>query len=136
MTTEGTVVVVEDEPSIALLESEVLEEAGFKVESFTLGHEALRYLSSQGADLIVLDYFLPDMNGSEFVEALSEETAAGAVTSGTTCEPPVVVVSGHSDPRVAREMKEAGVLDYIVKDPSLRFLEELPRTVRMVLDQR
>ena len=123
MTTEFTVVVVEDEPSIAYLESEVLEEAGFKVESFALGQAALDRLAEGKADLIVLDYFLPDMNGSEFVAALA----------GGAADLPILAVSGHSDPRVIAALKNAGVLEYIVKDPSLKFLDELPKAVRTAL---
>jgi len=121
------ILLVEDEPSIAALEREALERAGFEVEEVRLGAHALEYLATEvRIALLVLDYRLPDMTGGDVVSALGER-----ITSL-----PVVVVTGYPDPAVESWMRAAGVYDYLVKDADLMFLDDLPRVVRSALPDR
>ncbi len=118
------VLLVEDEPSIALLEREVLERAGFRVEDVGRGERALECLESrQMLALMVLDYRLPDMTGGDVVAVLGDR-----ITSL-----PVVMVTGHPDPEVEARMRAAGVYDYIVKDFGLKFLDRLPEVARAAI---
>jgi two-component system KDP operon response regulator KdpE len=114
----ATVLVVEDEPSVAMLESEILERAGFAVEQVALGRRALAILEARDVAVVIADYTMPDMNGADFVAALRGRS-----------EVPVIAVTGHSDPAVERRMREAGVFDFFVKDGGLKFLKELPEAV-------
>jgi len=57
-------------------------------------------------DLILLDYVLPDLDGLEFLEAL-----AGSVTP----LPPVIMLTGEGNEKVAVEAMKTGVRDYLVK---------------------
>jgi len=66
-TTRGTILVVEDDPGISMLERRRLERAGYGVVCATTAEEALVYVE-QGVALIVLDQGLPDATGLEFHE--------------------------------------------------------------------
>ncbi|MFG1949243.1 response regulator transcription factor [Nonomuraea sp. NPDC048826] len=65
----GTVLVVEDEKAIRDLLRRYLERAGHGVLTTGSGAEALRLLQAGGADLMVLDLGLPDLDGTEVLRA-------------------------------------------------------------------
>ncbi len=116
-----TVLLVEDDESIAILERESLEECGFRVRATGLGQGALESLEKCGAlALLVLDYRLPDMTGADIVEALGDRIATL----------PVVMVTGYPDPAIEARMRAAGVFDYIIKDMGLEFLDSLPKAAQ------
>jgi DNA-binding response OmpR family regulator len=65
-----TILVVEDEPLIALFIRDVLEEAGFGVESAATANEARQRFKMNGADFhaAIIDVGLPDHPGDELVQ--------------------------------------------------------------------
>ncbi|MEM7582188.1 MAG: response regulator [Acidobacteriota bacterium] len=121
------VLLVEDEPSIAILEREVLESNGFQVEDVRLGRQALQHIEANDRlALLVLDYVLPDMTGGDIVEALGQRIESL----------PTLVVTGYPDPQVADRLRQAGISDYIIKDMDLSFLEALPVAARAAIDSQ
>ncbi len=114
----ATVLVVEDEPSVAMLETEVLERAGFEVEQVSLGRRALEIIEPKGIEVVVADFTMPDMTGADFLTELRRSSQV-----------PVIAVTGHSNPEVEALMREAGAFEFLVKDPGLKFLDELPKAV-------
>ncbi len=125
MTEAPTVLLVEDEAPIALLEREALERSGFRVKTVALGQRALECLSlDDEPTLLILDYRLPDMTGADVIEALGERIE----------RLPVVVITGYPDPEVERSMRAAGIDDYLIKDLGFRFLDILPDIARAVVD--
>ena len=66
MATRGqTVLVVEDEASIASFVALYLKNAGYRVQTAGTGQEALDALSHDRPDLVILDLMLPDIDGIE-----------------------------------------------------------------------
>ena len=59
------VMIVEDEPSIALMLAYNLEAAGFAVERIERGDEAELRLAEEPPDLLILDWMLPGVSGLE-----------------------------------------------------------------------
>jgi PAS domain S-box-containing protein len=124
---------VEDDDDVALLIRRTLERAGHQVAScrtaadalIVLGHsqdEAGRqsgHPNHERFDLVLLDHRLPDMAGLELLQALVREGIAV----------PCIVVTAHGDEQLAARVLQAGALDYVVKDPALTFLGELPKRV-------
>lgn len=102
-----TVVIVEDDPMIAELNRRYAERDGrFTVaQTFSQPRRALDWLHHNTADLIILDYYMPQMNGLEFLRAIR---AAGA-------EADVIMITAANDAATVDALTRLGVVDYLVK---------------------
>ena len=67
-------------------------------------------------DLVVVDYDLPGMNGLDFFRRLQHMNNI----------PPVVMMTGAGSENLAVEALQAGMYDYIIKDPAQGYLKLLP----------
>jgi two-component system cell cycle sensor histidine kinase/response regulator CckA len=70
------VLVVEDEPALAVAVSEALEDAGFAVDRAGDGEEGLTRLTEANYDLIVCDLKMPRIDGMQFYRAMAAATPA------------------------------------------------------------
>ncbi len=70
------VLVVEDEPALAVAVSEALEDAGFTVDRAGDGEEGLTRLTEASYDLIVCDLKMPRIDGMQFYRAMAAATPA------------------------------------------------------------
>ena len=64
------ILLVDDEESFHLLYRQVLEEEGYKVYSALTGKDALQTVKIVMPDLVVLDIYMPEMNGIEVLREL------------------------------------------------------------------
>lgn len=110
---------VENDENIGQLICQNLERAGHRVTSCRTAAEALASITDQNYDLVLLDHHLPDMAGLELLQALNQENIAV----------PTVMVTAFGDEQLAIQALHTGALDYVVKDPSLTFLTELPKRI-------
>jgi len=95
------VLVVEDEPAVALLMTSVLEDLHYRVAVARDGIDALEQVEVVRPRLIVTDLAMPRMGGVELMQRLNERG----------CRTPVIVVSARMD--MAREvapLRPAGML--------------------------
>lgn len=93
-----------------------------RITSVTTGADCLKEVAKIRYSAILLDYFLPDMNGLEILTKIREQESP----------PPVIMVTGEGDTRVAVEAMKAGAADYVIKSPG--YPEVLPAVVRQVLE--
>jgi PAS domain S-box-containing protein len=119
MTERLRLLLVEDDDDVALMIRKALERADHEVTRCHRADEALRTLAEQKFDLVLLDHHLPDMAGLELVERLAQERG----------DTPSLMVTAYGDEQLATRALHAGALDYLVKDPALSFLTELPKRV-------
>jgi len=110
---------VEDNDDIAFVTRRCLERAGHDVTVCHTGADALIVLNQLPFDLVVLDYFLEDMKGSELLQRL----AADSVRT------PILMITAYGDQQLATRVLREGALDYVVRDQSSSYLEELPKRV-------
>jgi DNA-binding response OmpR family regulator len=108
--------VVEDDDAIAVPLAQALERAGHEVERVATGAEALVRVA--GADLVLLDLGLPDMDGSEVCRHIRAVSAV-----------PIIVVSARGDEGDRVQVLDLGADDYLVKPFGTR---ELLARVRAV----
>ncbi|MBQ3866646.1 MAG: response regulator [Clostridia bacterium] len=101
------VLIVEDDPMVAQInEQYVSRHKGFAVSGRAAdGEEALRFLREKGADLVILDVFLPRLSGLDVLKKLREEGQQVAV----------IMVTAANDPVTFREAVSLGAVDYLVK---------------------
>jgi DNA-binding response OmpR family regulator len=99
-----TILLVEDDRDVRAALSAVLLDEGFEVLSAPNGYDALASIEQHRLDVIILDWMMPVIDGSEFVKALRTEYHI------TT---PVLVITAG---RVSRdEAIAAGADDYLQK---------------------
>jgi DNA-binding NtrC family response regulator len=99
------IVVVDDEPSIVLMCRRVLEAQGHAVHGFSSVQDALAQLEREAADLLVVDYKMPELNGLEFVQR------AWAVRPGLR----VVMITAHGTREVVSQAAQSGVHTVVLK---------------------
>src|SRR5947209_8181703 len=98
------VLVVEDDPDLAALEAELLEEHGHHVEVANNGREALAAVERAAPDLILLDMKMPVMGGREFADEYRRAQPSPA---------PIVVITAADDAQV--RAAEVGASGWIAK---------------------
>lgn len=120
----GTILIVEDDLDIALLERRSLEKAGYAVMTVSRGEEAMVHIRKGGIDLIILDYLLPGgLTGLQFCEELKR--------AGFTL--PIIIVTALNDEATILKALRAGVRDFVNK--SREYLNYLPDAVGRALAQ-
>lgn len=120
MSTSGTVLVVEDEKPLRDVYSIILKKAGFTVMSASNGREGVEQVESHEPDFVLLDIFMPIMNGIEFLKTIDLKKRPSMK---------VVVFSNNSDSGVKDEACRLGARDVILKsDISPKSLVALIRT--------
>ena len=98
--------IVEDDPMVASINQQYLERnQNLKiVGQFRNGQEALEYLENNGADLAVVDYYMPIMDGLEFVRKCHEKNI----------KTDVIIVTAANTAQDISEFLQLGIVDYLV----------------------
>jgi len=112
------IALVDDDRNILTSVAIALEGEGFRVRSFSDGAEALRGLTTQAADLVVLDIKMPRMDGMETLTRLRR-----------TSDVPVIFLTSKDDEVDEVLGLKMGADDYIKKPFSMRLLIERIRAV-------
>jgi len=113
-----TIALVDDDRNILTSVSMTLEAEGFNVRAFSDGAEALRSITHQPADLVVLDIKMPRMDGMEMLEKLRRSSNV-----------PVIFLTSKDDEVDELMGLRMGADDYIKKPFSQRLLIERIRTL-------
>jgi two-component system nitrogen regulation response regulator NtrX len=104
-----TILVVDDESGVRSSLAGILGDEGYQVETVDSGEACLRALESQRCDLVLLDVWLPGMDGLETLSRLRELDP----------DLPVVVISGHGNIETAVKAVRIGAQDFVEKPLSL-----------------
>jgi DNA-binding response OmpR family regulator len=117
-----TIVLAEDEADLRALYAECLRREGHVVWEASDGAEALALVRAHAPDLLLLDIWMPILNGLEVLEHLGRSSEAMGLK--------VIVLSHLGDADTRLEGFALGVVDYWTKDLSLA---ELCARVRQLL---
>lgn len=101
--------IVDDEENIISTMTHVLQDEGHVVFSAGNGTDALNFLKKNEVELVILDVWLPDMDGLDLLENIK--------SSGL--EASVIMISGHGSIDIAVRSTRIGAFDFIEKPPSL-----------------
>jgi two-component system nitrogen regulation response regulator NtrX len=118
-----TVLVVDDEPGVRSALGGVLRDEGYVVEAVESGEACLERLARSTYDLIVLDVWLPGIDGLTTLQRLRERQV----------DAQVVVISGHGNIESAVRAIKMGAFDFVEKPLSL---DKTVLVVRNALRQR
>jgi class 3 adenylate cyclase/CheY-like chemotaxis protein len=106
MSQDPIVLVVDDLPQNARLLDAVLAPRGYQVRTAESGEEALRLVHAEPPDLILLDIFMPGLDGYEVCRRVRQDP--------TTAFLPVVMITASGD-QEKRKAIEAGADDFVTK---------------------
>jgi DNA-binding NtrC family response regulator len=99
------ILVVDDEEPLRRLLKNELTRKGYTVSVAADGGEALRLMSNNAFDAILLDVVMPGMDGLSLMKTLKEDPSA----------PPIIVLTGKATVETAVEAMKNGAYDYLTK---------------------
>lgn len=104
-----TILIVDDEEGIRESLSGIFEDEGYTVLTASTGEEALETAGEHTPDVVLLDVWLPGMDGLETLAKLRE----------IDNDMPVIVISGHGNIELAVKATKSGAYDFLEKPLSL-----------------
>jgi two-component system nitrogen regulation response regulator NtrX len=104
-----SVLVVDDERDIRETLRGILEDEGYKVLLAESGEAGLEQLKNRSCDVVLLDIWLPGMDGLDTLERIRQSEGA----------PEVVMISGHGNVETAVRATKLGAFDFLEKPLSL-----------------
>lgn len=119
------VLYIDDDEGLRTLVQRSLGREGIEVVPAADGETGLKLLAEHGdIDVVAVDLYMPGLSGMEVQERINE----------IPNHPPVIVVTGAQDSRVAVSVLKAGAFDYVVKDVQGEFIYLLNAAFRAAAD--
>ncbi|MDH5442886.1 MAG: response regulator [Hadesarchaea archaeon] len=116
------IMIVDDEPNICEAVKITLEAEGFKVLTALSGQECLDKLKNESVDLILMDFFMPEMNGRELCARIRKDPRLVSL--------PVVFLTVAQFGGIGKEkLRKLNIADYIAKPFDN---EDLVKTVKKI----
>ncbi len=104
-----SILIVDDEPSILQSLGGLLTDEGFEVIAATNGYEALKIIDAESPDMVLLDIWMPGIDG---IETLKEIKKSHPIL-------PVIIISGHGTIETAVRATKLGAYNFIEKPLSI-----------------
>src|SRR5277367_5025672 len=105
----ASILIVDDESGIRESLGALLRDEGYQVEATSTGEECLEQIERRRFDLLLLDVWLPKMDGLSTLEAIQARESA----------PVVIMISGHGNIETAVKATKLGAFDFVEKPLSL-----------------
>ncbi len=116
------ILIIDDEPAIRSTLASILTDEGHRAVTCESGEEGIAQFAREEFDLIILDLWLPGMDGLNVLQRFRNAGAA-----------PVIVISGHANVETAVRATRLGAYDFLEKPLSL---ERVLLTVSHALNDR
>ncbi|RLA81416.1 MAG: UDP-3-O-[3-hydroxymyristoyl] N-acetylglucosamine deacetylase [Deltaproteobacteria bacterium] len=120
---EAKILIVDDEEAVIKAIAGALEDEGYLTLTARDGREALEIYRREGADVVLLDIWMPDIDGLDLLRRIKD------VDDGC----PVIMISGHATVSTAVKAMKMGAFDFLEKPLSV---EALLGTVERALRER
>ena len=124
MTTKikGHILVVDDEPDLRMMLSQILTGAGYEIKEASDGEEAITLLKKHKFDVTLLDIQMPIVDGIKVLKFIKENRMPTKA----------IMLTGYADLKHAMEAKEFGARDFIGKPYKI---EDILSTVERVMKE-
>lgn len=123
------ILVIDDDRNFRETLCDLLESAGYKVETASNGREALAALQRKTPDLALCDWKMPDIGGEQFLRTLESE--------GALLSMPVVIMTAHGTGPNAMQAMQLGAYDFLTKPLDMdQALATVARAIRHMELQR
>ncbi len=104
---KGKILVVDDSPIVRKLAEVSLQEAGYEVYTASDGEEGLKTAATVKPDLILVDFIMPKITGSQFCKLAKENEILKDI--------PIILITGKGESVGQAFIEKYGVLDYFMK---------------------
>ncbi|ETR72696.1 MAG: hypothetical protein OMM_07378 [Candidatus Magnetoglobus multicellularis str. Araruama] len=104
-----SILIVDDEPSIVQSLKGILSDEGFAVLSASNGYEALKVIEKESPDLVLLDVWMPGIDGIETLKEIKKDNQ----------HIQVIIITGHGTIDTAVKATKLGAYDFIEKPLSI-----------------
>lgn len=104
-----SILIVDDEPSILQSLSGLLSDEGFEITTAANGYEALKIVDTESPDLVLLDIWMPGIDGIETLKEIKKDNP----------HIQVIIISGHGNIETAVKATKLGAFDLIEKPLSI-----------------
>ena len=104
-----SILIVDDEPSILKSLGGLLSDEGFDVLTASNGYEALKVIDLESPDLVLLDIWMPGIDGIETLKEIKKDNSFI----------PVIIITGHGTIETAVKAIKLGAFDLIEKPLSI-----------------
>ena len=104
-----SILIVDDEPSILQSLGGLLSDEGFGVTTAANGYEALKIVDTESPDLVLLDIWMPGIDGIETLKEIKKDNP----------HIQVIIISGHGNIETAVKATKLGAFDLIEKPLSI-----------------
>ena len=117
------ILIVDDEPRVRESIRSILEDEGYKVIEASDGQEGLSRVAADKPDSVLLDIWMPDLDGIEVLRGIKQLDE----------DLPVIIMSGHGTIETAVKAAKLGAYDFLEKPLSI---DKLELVLRNALSQR
>jgi DNA-binding response OmpR family regulator len=119
MTSNGHILIIDDEAALRQTLARILQRDGLQVTSAASGQEGLAYLAQHSFDLVYLDIRMPDMGGLEVLKIIHDSQP----------DLPVVLFTAQPDLSSVLEALRQGATDYLLKPLQPKDVVERTRAI-------
>jgi DNA-binding NtrC family response regulator len=109
------ILVIDDEPILRESLQMALATFGYEVLTCRTGEEGLEFFAKENPDLVLLDHWLPGINGDEVLGKIKE----------TNPDTPVIIMTAQGSIELAVNLMKMGAFDFLVKPFDLEQIETL-----------
>ncbi len=121
--TKENLLVVDDEPSVLGVVTELLLNLGFNVDSAGNGKEALQLLRNKNHSILVTDINMPELNGIELIKGIKKEIP----------EINIIAMTAYDKDYTYMSVINAGADDFVIKPFNI---DEMEAKIRRILIER
>ena len=114
------ILVIDDDNDMCLLLDRFLTRNGYQVSTVNSGKNAIEWMKKNQPDIVLCDFRLEDMTGTQLLAKIKETHPAA----------PVIIITGYSDVKDAVEVMKLGAFDYVTKP---LFPDEILLTIKKAL---
>jgi diguanylate cyclase (GGDEF)-like protein/PAS domain S-box-containing protein len=79
--------------------------SGFTAKCFSSALDALKYLDNDSADLLIVDYRMPEMNGADFIKSVRDKSVGSHI--------PAIIITARQDRECRISALDAGATDFL-----------------------
>ena len=120
----ASILIIQDSPSVNAMLRFRLERAGFAIDTAETGEEGIEKTKISPYHLILLDYNLPGINGSQVCQVLKKRE--------DTKDIPILFISAKDEDKLSQITSEAGADGYIgLPFEGKKFLEKITNTLKI-----